>query len=200
VRSILTVLGVITALVAMLVLGVESVGSFAADNSPPGRLTMLVVPGGARERALMVGKSALAAPRSERQTRVDEARHTIARYLSLVPTDGALWALQAQLAAANKPQDQEIADLLKMSYFTAPNDPQLMPLRLAVAVRTKALSDPVLETLAAGDVRAILLRRKDLADGLIETSRDATDVGRASLQRLVDAIDPQFGASLNAQR
>lgn len=199
-RSILTVLGVITALMAMLVLGVESVGSFVADNSSPGRLTMLVVPGGARERALMVGKSALAAPRSERQTRVDEARHTIARYLSLVPTDGALWALQAQLAAANKPQDQEIADLLKMSYFTAPNDPQLMPLRLAVAVRTKALSDPVLETLAAGDVRAILLRRKDLADGLIETSRDATDVGRASLQRLVDAIDPQFGASLNAQR
>jgi len=200
VRSILTVLGVITALMAMLVLGVESVGSFVADNSSPGRLTMLVVPGGARERALMVGKRALAAPRSERQTRVDEARHTIARYLSLVPTDGALWALQAQLAAANKPQDQEIADLLKMSYFTAPNDPQLMPLRLAVAVRTKALSDPVLETLAAGDVRAILLRRKDLADGLIETSRDATDVGRASLQRLVDAIDPQFGASLNAQR
>jgi hypothetical protein len=118
----------------------------------------------------------------------------------LAPADGGLWTMRARLAAARGAPNQDIAESLKMSYFTAPNDFDLMPARLDVALRTKALTDPILEVLAQGDMRAILLKRADLADRLLESYRGASEAGKAFARRTADGIDSRFAARLNATR
>lgn len=185
---------------AIIAVGVKLTGSVFPDIGPLGGLRAVVEPQRLREQILGEGNEALAVSPSARRAAIDKVEAQLAYVLRLAPTDGALWSLDARLAAAGGTKDQDLAELLKMSYFTAPNDLSLMPTRLDVAVRTRALSDPVLEVLAAGDMRALLLKRPELSGRLIESFKAGSEPGKAFMKRTSDGIDLQFAARLNAAR
>src|SRR6202011_564893 len=87
---------------------------------------------------------------------------------------------------------REIIEALKMSYFTAPNDVQLMPLRLYTAALSNALSDPDLKELARRDVRLMLIRQPDLKPFVRSAYPRGSSLGKTFLEEPPQSIDPYF--------
>jgi hypothetical protein len=116
----------------------------------------------------------------------------VVRVLKAAPHHSELWLLLALLQIQHKSKGRQIIEALKMSYFTAPNDVQLMPLRLYTAARADALSDPDLKELARGDVRLMLTRQPDLKSSVLFAYRHGSSLGKMFLEDTVQSIDPEF--------
>jgi hypothetical protein len=116
----------------------------------------------------------------------------VIRVLKAAPHNSELWLLFALLQTQRKSGSRQIIEALKMSYFTAPNDVQLTPLRLYTAALSNALSDPDLKELARGDVRLMLIRQPDLKPFVLSAYRRGSSLGRTFLEDTVQSIDPEF--------
>ena len=124
------------------------------------------------------------------------ARLRIRRALSAAPYDADLWLALALLESQHDPSSPAMLEALKMTYFTAPNDARLMPVRLDTATLFDALVDPDLAELARGDVRLMLTRQADLKTAVVQAYRRASKQGKGFLDQAVKAIDPSFIAAL----
>src|SRR4051812_31824967 len=82
----------------------------------------------------------------------DEALPAAQRALRYAPYRSDVWLLLAELASAHQLQPPSTTSALMMSYYTAPNDPHLAALRLSVATRGEAVSDPNLTQLVEQDL------------------------------------------------
>lgn len=121
-----------------------------------------------------------------------DAQDDVVRVLKAAPHNSELWLLLALLQTQQKAASRQIIEALKMSYFTAPNDVQLMPLRLYTAALSSALSDPDLKELARGDVRLMLVRQPGLKPFLLFAYRQGSSLGKTFLENAVQSIDPEF--------
>ncbi len=139
--------------------------------------------------ALRPDNAALSAADAQRNLNSQEG---IVRVLKAAPHHSELWLLLALLQIQHKSKGRQIIEALKMSYFTAPNDVQLMPLRLYTAARADALSDPDLKELARGDVRLMLTRQPDLKSSILFAYRRGSSLGKMFLEDTVQSIDPEF--------
>jgi hypothetical protein len=133
-----------------------------------------------------------AARSAERVQESVEARENVVGVLKAAPYNSALWVLLALLQAQRSPGGRPIIETLKMSYFTAPTDARLMPLRLYAVARSDALSDPDLQELARGDVRLMLTRKVDLKAAVVSAYQRASSLGKTFLEESVRSIDPTF--------
>src|SRR5450631_1086317 len=75
--------------------------------------------------------------------------------LALAPHASGIWLLAAMLQDQARPGDSN-AEVLKMSYLTAPADMSLVPARLALVTGSAAIADDELRNLVRGDIRLIL--------------------------------------------
>lgn len=116
--------------------------------------------------------------------------------LVLSPSDAQIWLVLAMLQSRVDPRSPKVVDELMMSYFTAPNDAALMPVRLDTATQFGAVANPDLAELARGDVRLILTRRPDLRVAISNAYRRASAEGKTFLEKAIGALDPQFLAML----
>jgi hypothetical protein len=146
--------------------------------------------------ALRSGKEKLAGQSDEN----DRVQNTVKQALAIVPYDSELWLALALLQAQRDPRSPLFADALKMSYFVAPNDPLLMPVRLDTTTLFDALSDPDLKELALGDLRLMLTRKTDLKTAVISAYRRASSLGKKFLEESVRSIDPTFVPMLSSQK
>jgi hypothetical protein len=121
-----------------------------------------------------------------------DSQEEVKRVLKAVPHNSELWLLLALLRTQHKSAGRQIAEALKMSYFTAPNDPQLMPLRLYAVAFSDAVSDPDLKELARGDVRLMLIRQPDLKPSVLFAYRHGSTLGKTFLEDAAQSIDPEF--------
>lgn len=113
--------------------------------------------------------------------------------LSIAPYNPELWLALALLQAERDPRDPVVVEALKMTYFTAPNDARLMPVRLDTATSFDALTDPDLKELVRGDVRLMLTRQQtDLMNAVVSAYRRASSLGKAFLEDAIRSIDPSF--------
>jgi hypothetical protein len=128
------------------------------------------------------------------------AETTVKQALSIIPYDSELWLALALLQARRDPHDPVLTEALKMSYFVAPNDPRLMPVRLDTATLFDALSDPDLKELVLGDVRLMLTRKADLKTAVVLAYRRASSLGKKFLEESVQSIDPAFVPMLRSQK
>jgi hypothetical protein len=128
------------------------------------------------------------------------AEATVKQALSIVPYDSELWLALALLQAQRDPRNPVVAEALKMSYFVAPNDPQLMPVRLDTATLFDALSDPDLKELVLGDLRLMLTRKTDLRTAVISAYQRASSLGKKFLEESIQSIDPAFVPTLRGQK
>ena len=154
--------------------------------------------------ALTVALHALQSRKEKPATGIAEenvrAEATVKQALSIVPYDSELWLALALLQAQRDPRTPLIAEALKMSYFVAPNDPQLMPVRLDTATLFDALSDPDLKELVLGDLRLMLTRKTDLRPAVISAYRRASSLGKKFLEESIQSIDPAFAPTLRGQK
>jgi len=130
---------------------------------------------------------------SERFAAVRDAAQNAVRY---APHDARMWLILATAATRNDQPDARLPALLKMSYYTAPNDADLMRLRLLTAVRSEAITDADLQILVAGELRTIIQSRPDLKPAIGEAYRAAQAPGKKFILDALQSLDPALAASL----
>lgn len=109
------------------------------------------------------------------------------------PLRGDLWLLLAAMSAQNDRSGYDTAGLLKMSYYTAPNDVDLFPLRLSVALSRDALVRNLeLRDLVSRELRVVVTRQPALKPALIAAYRSASDDGKAFAENLMSEFDRDY--------
>lgn len=141
--------------------------------------------------------AALQAIERQKSAAVRSAEHAAAlgrvrQTLSISPYNPELWLALALLQAQRDPHDPVVVEALKMTYFTAPNDARLMPVRLDMAGRFDALAIPDVRDLVRNDIRLIMTRRPELKPAIVSAYRRASDLGKSFFQDAVQSIDPSF--------
>ena len=152
--------------------------------------------------ALIKGTSALASSNnigsSGAQDRFTEARSLAEHAVSLAPTDARLWLLLAELNSQSGQKADNTAALLKMSFYVAPNDGNLILNRLKLAMRLDVLSDDELQYLVEQQIRTIVLHKPEMKPELAATYRNASRPQQQFIEQKLGAIDPKLVAGLRA--
>jgi hypothetical protein len=118
------------------------------------------------------------------------------RGAELAPYDARAWLLLADVDSRGL--DHKATGPLKMSYYTAPNAVSLIPLRVNIATRTDAITDPDLQILVGGEIRTIITRKPDLKSAIVKAYRDALPEGRRFIEAEVGELDLGLLASFRA--
>lgn len=134
--------------------------------------------------------SALAA--GEQRTALPVTSDGFARALRSSPLRGDIWLMLAATSKHNSSQSSTAA-MLKMSYYTAPNDLDLLPLRVSVALATDAVvREPELRELIKRDVSLVVRHRPALRPALVTAYRSASADGKIYLEGLISELDPTY--------
>jgi hypothetical protein len=88
--------------------------------------------------------------------------------------------------------------LLKMSYYTAPNELALFPLRLQVSLQPNNLKDPDIQDLTKRDIRLVVTKLPSLKPALVAAYRAAPPTSKAMVERVISEIDPTYLAAMRA--
>lgn len=115
-----------------------------------------------------------------------------ARALRSSPLRGDIWLM---LAAGSKHNSSpsSTAAMLKMSYYTAPNDLDLLPLRVSVALATDTVvREPEFRELVKRDITLVVRHRPALRPALVTAYRSASPDGKIYLEGLISELDPAY--------
>ncbi|WP_439363517.1 hypothetical protein ACNJYD_23940 [Bradyrhizobium sp. DASA03005] len=141
--------------------------------------------------------SALAA--DEQRTAPPMTSDEFARALRSSPLRGDIWLLLAATSKHSSPQPSTAA-MLRMSYYTAPNDLDLLPLRVSVALAADAMvRDTDLRELIKRDVSLVVRHRPALKPALVTAYRSASADGKIYLEGLISELDPAFLDQVHAR-
>ena len=122
-----------------------------------------------------------------------EALKPLTRALRYSPHRGDVWLMFAALADKYKWSGYQPSLLLKMSYYTAPNELALLPLRLNVSLHAKgAIDDAELKDMVRRDISIILTRAPALKPALVAAYRSALPQGKVFAERVISEIDPGY--------
>jgi hypothetical protein len=134
----------------------------------------------------------------ERDDIPEPALRAFARALHYSPHRGDVWLMLAALASRLKPAGYEPAALLKMSYYTALNDLDLLPLRLRVALGSD-VSDPELRDLIKRDISIVLSRLPALKPALAAAYLSAPAGSKVIAENLISEVDPGYLKTMRTQ-
>ncbi|WP_244430184.1 hypothetical protein [Bradyrhizobium liaoningense] len=137
-------------------------------------------------------KSSVNPASEEQETAPAVPSNTLARALRSSPLRGDIWLM---LAAASKHSSLQhgTAAMLKMSYYTAPNDLDLLPLRLSVALATDGVvREPEFRDLIKRDVKLAVSHQPALRPALVSAYRSASPDGKNYLESLISEQDPTY--------
>ncbi|OSJ19050.1 hypothetical protein BST63_03990 [Bradyrhizobium canariense] len=181
--------------------GQSSLSAVSAAAAWPNGISKPVSAAAAHEDLWIRGESrsrgdpALAA--DEQKTELPAASNAFARALRSSPLRGDIWLM---LAAAPKQNSIQTAAMLKMSYYTAPNDLDLLPLRLSVALATDAVVRELeFRDLIKRDVSLVVTRRPAIRPALLAAYRSASAEGKIYLENLISELDPTYLDNMRAR-
>lgn len=171
--------------------------SRAAPN-PPAR------DNGLRERQLAaaatVDTDETEAPNQQGRTR-RSSLNVFAESLRCSPMRSDLWLMLAAMSKEYQSTTYDVVALLKLSYYTAPNDLDLLPLRLSVALGTSAaIREPELRELIKRDVKIAVTNRPALKPAVAAAYRSASVDGRTFADSLLSELDPSYLQSMRVRR
>ena len=122
-----------------------------------------------------------------------EALTSLTRALRYSPHRGDVWLMFAALVNKYKWSGYQPSLLLKMSYYTAPNELALLPLRLDVSLHAKgAIDDAELKDMVRRDISVILTRAPALKPALVAAYGSALPQGKVFAERVISEIDPGY--------
>jgi hypothetical protein len=125
---------------------------------------------------------------------LNESRDRLDRAARFAPTNGGAWLLLVAMASRYEWGELNPAEALRMSYFTAPSDISLMPLRALLASRLPAL-DADIQDLARRDVRVLLLHQQKTA--VLRAYQFATPSGKRLIEQQAAESDQVFAQTLH---
>ena len=102
------------------------------------------------------------------------------RALVYAPFRSEVWLQLAEMAKDYELQTPGVATALTMSYYTAPYNEALTPLRLSVATRGNALHDVGLRQLVEQDLQIILASKSNLRPAVLAAYTTASAEGKQS--------------------
>jgi hypothetical protein len=129
-----------------------------------------------------------AGPRADLAQVVQHARISAENTLKLAPHQSAVWLFLAALTSHQPSQGFNPTEILKMSYYTGPSDPSLMPLRLRLMAHLDAFGDSELQQFASWDLRSLIARKQ--AAAIAEVYGEASSAGKRFIEQTVADIDP----------
>jgi hypothetical protein len=136
----------------------------------------------------------------DRDSIPEPALSDFTRALHYSPHRGDVWLMLAALAERYRPAGYDTGALLKMSYYTAPNELGLVPLRLYVALRTNAAASELeLCDMIKRDIKLVLTHRPTLRPALVAAYNSASANGKIFAEQLISEIDPVYLKSIRAQ-
>jgi hypothetical protein len=122
-----------------------------------------------------------------------DVQKSLTQALRYSPHRGDVWLLFAALADRYKWARYQPGLLLKMSYYTAPNELALLPMRLNVLLHVSgAIGDAELQEMARRDISLILTRAPGLKPTLVDAYRSASPAGKAFAERVISEVDPGY--------
>jgi hypothetical protein len=122
-----------------------------------------------------------------------EVLTTLTSALRYSPHRGDVWLVFAALADQYKWPGYQPSLLLKMSYYTAPNEVALFPLRLNVSLHAQGVIDDVeLQDMVRRDISIILTQAPALKPALVAAYRSALPQGKVFAERAISEIDPSY--------
>ena len=128
----------------------------------------------------------------------DRARAIARRAARWSPHDSRAWLLLTALDSKLGSPSEELVGRLKMSYFTGPNETALTALRVRLATRSNAFTDPELNALVSNEIRSVLLRHPADREALVSAYIDASVEGRQFLEETARNVDKDFVDQLRA--
>jgi hypothetical protein len=121
------------------------------------------------------------------------AATSLLKTLHYAPHRGDAWLMLASTCERLKLQACNARAILKMSYYTAPDQAGLLPLRIAQALRSKEIAgDDELADMVRRDIRYVLLQSTHLRPVLISAYRSASPAGKHLVEQTVAPIDPNY--------
>lgn len=126
-----------------------------------------------------------------------QARLQLERALRYSPHRGDVWLLLTAMAERYGWQDRKPTALLKMSYYTAPNERALFPMRVKAALAANGLHDMELPDMVRRDIR-LMARTPVLKPALGAIYKAASGPSRDFVDRAMSEIDPAYLANLRA--
>jgi hypothetical protein len=126
------------------------------------------------------------------------ALNAFTRALHYSPHRGDVWLMLAAIASRYNPGGYDTAALLKMSYYTTPNQLDLLPLRLHVALGID-MSEPELREMIKRDIRIVLSRLPALRPTLAAAYRSASPGGKVIVENLISELDPGYLKTIRTQ-
>jgi hypothetical protein len=130
---------------------------------------------------------------------IAQARAVAIRALTLSPHDARIWLVLASIDSQPDSPNRKPADALRMSYYTGANEPELIALRLPLAVQSDALADDDFRQLVSHDIRIIVTRRQELKPVIRTAYREASPSGRRFIEQVLQELDPSLLATLQQQ-
>jgi hypothetical protein len=85
-----------------------------------------------------------------------------------------------------------------MSYFTGPNETALTALRVRLAMRSNAFTDPELTPLVSKEIRSVLLRNPAGREAIVTAYIDASAEGKQFIEATARTVDKDFVDQLRA--
>lgn len=130
----------------------------------------------------------------------EPALNAFIRTLHYSPHRGDVWLMVAALANRYRLAGYDTGALLKMSYYTAPNELGLLPLRLHVALGDDAaMSEPELRDMIKRDISLVLSRQPTLKPALLDAYRSASATGKMFADNLISEVDPGYLKTIRTQ-
>ncbi len=126
-----------------------------------------------------------------------QARAQLERALRYSPHRGDVWLLLAAMVERYGWQDYKPISLLKMSYYTAPNERALFPMRVKASLAANGLQDMELPDMIRRDIR-LMARTPVFKPALGAIYKGASGPSRDFVERAMSEIDPAYLASLRA--
>jgi hypothetical protein len=123
----------------------------------------------------------------------DAAMHAV----HFSPLDARAWLVIAQADSALG--DRDSAPALKMTYYVAPNEESMFPLRLAIAIQSNALADPELRSLLGDEMQRILATHLAFKPDIIAAYRGASSEGKRFVEQEVARSDQDLLSALRAE-
>jgi hypothetical protein len=132
-------------------------------------------------------------PEQNARASSDDVRAIARRGAELSPHDPRIWLTLAAIDFRLGGKPVEIGELLKLSYYTGPNELSLMPLRLTIAVQSHAIDDDeLLESLVPRDIQNLVRQRPDLKSAIALAYKNAVPKGREIIEAALVEADPRF--------
>lgn len=126
----------------------------------------------------------------------ETARRAAERAVRSAPHDARNWLVLAGLAARSSAPDSNAADLLKLSYYTGPNEFSLAPLRLLTAAAMAW--DEELQSFVQLEIERIVLQRPDLKPAIVAAYRAAKPEARQFIEGTLKPVDPALLSTLRS--